>query len=91
MIEPQTCNRLSNPSKANQNGVKILKALIIIPNEKTIDLGSLLAIARKEACKREHMQENPLVRAMVFVPELSLYVAVYELITQNSCKSNCGK
>ena len=77
MIAPKNSNR---PSDANQNkeGVKILKALVIVPNEKTTDLGSLLAIARSEACKREHVQENPIVRAMVFVAELGIYVAVYE-------------
>lgn len=80
MIAPQTNNRPSDVSEANQNkeGAKILKALIIVPNEKTTDLGSLLAIARSEACKREHTQENPVVRAMVFVAELGIYVAVYE-------------
>ena len=36
----------------------MLKALVISPNEKTVDLGSLVAIARSEACKREHMGES---------------------------------
>ncbi len=63
---------------------RMLKALVITPNEKTIDFGSLLAIARSEACKREHVQENPVVRAMLFVAELGVYVAVYESVVQNS-------
>jgi hypothetical protein len=56
----------------------VLKALVISPNEHTIDLGSLLAVARAEACRREHVAVNPTVRALVFVPELDIYVAVYE-------------
>lgn len=79
MIASRTNNQ---PSDSNQNkeGAKILKALIIVPNEKTTDLGSLLAIARSQACKREHVQENPTVRAVVFVAELGVYVAVYQVI-----------
>ncbi len=68
----------------NMKQTRMLKALVITPNEKTIDVGSLLAIARSEACRREHTQENPIVRAMVFVPELGVYVAVYESMVQNS-------
>lgn len=56
----------------------MLKALVISPNNKTVDLGSLLAIARSEACHREHIKVNPAVRALVFVAELGVYVAVYE-------------
>ena len=57
----------------------ILKALIIRSNEKTSDLGSLLAIARSEACKREHSSVNTTVRALVFVAELGVYVAFYQV------------
>jgi hypothetical protein len=56
----------------------LLKALVISPNEKTVDLGSLLAIARAEACRREQVMVNPTVRALVFVAELGVYVAVYQ-------------
>jgi hypothetical protein len=59
-----------------------MKALVISPNEKTVDLGSLLAIARSEACRREQVQVNPTVRALVFVAELGVYVAVYELVNK---------
>ncbi len=58
----------------------MLKALIISPNEKTVDLGSLLAIARSEACRREQVAVNPPVKAIVFVAELGVYVAVYEVL-----------
>ena len=56
----------------------MLKALVISPNAKTFDFGSLLAIARMEACRREQVRMNPTVRALVFVAELDVYVAVYE-------------
>ena len=58
---------------------KLVKALVISPNEKTIEFGSLLAIARSEACRREGSKVNPPVRALVFVAELGVYVAVYEV------------
>lgn len=64
--------------KENAKHARVFAAIVITPNEKTIDLGSLLAIARSEACKREHVQVNPAIRALVFVPELKVYVAVYE-------------
>lgn len=57
----------------------VFKAIVVTPNEKTTDVGSVLAIARSEACRREQVQVNPPVRALVFVAELGLYVAVYEV------------
>lgn len=83
MIAPQTNSQFSDASNANLDSAKILKALIIVPNEKTSDLGSLLAIARSEACKREHVQQNPVVRAMAFVAELGVYVAVYQVTNRH--------
>jgi hypothetical protein len=56
----------------------VFKALVISPNEGTVDFGSLLAVARSEACRREHVSVNPTVRALAFVAELGVYVAVYE-------------
>lgn len=56
----------------------MLKALVIIPNEQTRELGSLLAIARDTARRREQTDKNPPIRALRFFPELGLYVAVYE-------------
>jgi hypothetical protein len=58
----------------------LLKALVITSNEKTAEFGSLLAIARSEACKREGVNVNPPVRALVFVAQLGVYVAVYEVL-----------
>ena len=56
----------------------MLKALVISPNEKTAEFGSLLAIARTEARKREKSEQNPPILALKYFPELSIYVAVYE-------------
>ncbi len=58
----------------------MLKALVIAPNEKTVEFGCLLAVARAEARRREHVGVNPPVRALLFVPELKVYVAVYEVV-----------
>jgi hypothetical protein len=56
----------------------MLKALVIVPNERTRELGCLVAVARAEARKREKAGQNPPILALKFVPELSVYVAVYE-------------
>ena len=56
----------------------MLKALVIIPNNRMKEIGDLLAVARAEARKREHSQQNPLVRALVFVPDLQVYCAIYQ-------------
>jgi len=56
----------------------ILKAIVINPNAKTKEFGSLLAVARAEARRREKTNQNPPILAMKFFPELSVYVAVYE-------------
>jgi hypothetical protein len=60
----------------------MMKALVISPNEKTTELGSLLAVARAEARRRERVELNPPVRALVFVAELGVYVAVYQVMDQ---------
>jgi hypothetical protein len=56
----------------------MLKALVIVPNERTREYGSLIAVARASARKREHADKNPPIRALTFLPELGVYVAVYE-------------
>ena len=58
----------------------MFKAIVICPNEKTAECGSLLAVARAEARKREHAQDNPPIRALQFVAELGISVAVYEAV-----------
>jgi hypothetical protein len=59
----------------------MLKALVIIPNDRTKEFGSLLAVARAEARKREQSDKNPPILALKFIPELHVYVAVYEAQT----------
>ena len=59
--------------------LEVLKALVIIPNSLTIELGDLFAIARAEARRRERSKNNPPIRALKFFPELAVYVAVYEV------------
>ena len=56
----------------------MLKTLVITPNEKTFEFGSLLAVARAEARWREHSDVNSPIRALQFLPEIGIYVAVYE-------------
>ena len=58
----------------------MLKALVITPNEKTVEFGSLLAVARAEARRREHSDVNPPIRALRFLSELGVYVAIYEAV-----------
>jgi hypothetical protein len=45
----------------------MFKAFVISPNEKTVDFGYLLGIARSEACRREHTSVNPTVRVLPVV------------------------
>ena len=56
----------------------MFKAIVVMLNAKTGDVGSILAIARSEARKREQSKENPPIRALRYFPELDVYVAVYE-------------
>jgi hypothetical protein len=57
----------------------MLKALVITPNEKTIEYGNLIAIIRAESRRREHSTENPPIRALVYIAELKVFVGVYEI------------
>ena len=57
----------------------VLKALVLMPNEKTNDVGALLAVARDAARKREDTQTNPPIRALHFIAELGIFIAVYEV------------
>jgi hypothetical protein len=56
----------------------LFKAIVVIPNEQTTECGSILAVARAEARKRERSKENPPIRALRYFPELGVYVAVYD-------------
>lgn len=55
----------------------MLKALVIIPNERIKDMGSILAIARAEAQKREHTHKSVDIKSIRFVSECQVYVVVY--------------
>jgi len=70
----------------------MLKALVITPNEKTVEFGSLLAVARAEACRRERVSINPPILALSYIPELEVYVAIYEVDDQQKpeVKSRSG-
>ena len=69
----------------------MLKSLVIIPNSRTKELGSILQIARCEARKREHVKDNPPIRSLLFVPELGVYVAVYEAMDRDVQKPTVAK
>ena len=64
----------------------MLKALVIVSNSRTKEVGDLSAIARAEARRREKSKENPSIRALRFFPELGVYVAVYE-VAQIQCST----
>lgn len=68
----------------------MLKALVIIANKGTREYGSLLAVARAEARKRERTRDNPPVRSLFFVSELGVYVALYEADDRTIDKSNAA-
>jgi len=68
---------------------EVLKALVIVPNSRTREVGDLLAVARAEARRREHADKNPPIRALRFLPELGVYVAVYE--AQDKQKANAAE
>ena len=51
-----------------------------MPNEKTSDVGALLAVARDAARRREEAQTNPPIRALHFIAELGVFVAVYDAV-----------
>jgi hypothetical protein len=76
-----------------EEGYQILKAIVILSNEKTTEIGSIVAIARAMARKREECQDNPPIRALRLLPEIGVYVAVYEAVdkTKHEQKSTGWK
>ena len=56
----------------------MLKAVVIYPNDKTRDMGSVLQIARSVAKKVEHTDLNVPVLSIIFDPLTRVFVAVYE-------------
>lgn len=57
----------------------MLRALVIVPNQKTKDVGDLLAIARATAQKIAHTRKNVNVRSILYDPVTQVYVALYSL------------
>ena len=89
-VHKQTNWQVRGKSTFRGGEVQTLKALVITPNSKTTEFGSILAIARSEARKREQSKENPSIRALKFFPELGIYVAVYEALEKpnEECENN---
>jgi hypothetical protein len=56
----------------------MLKSLVIVPNERTKDLGAILQIARSLAQRKEHTDANIPIVSLVFDPFTRVYVAIYE-------------
>jgi hypothetical protein len=56
----------------------MLKALVIYVNERVKDVRALVNIASHEAKKREHTHEDIPIKAVRFIPECGVYVALYE-------------
>jgi hypothetical protein len=54
-----------------------------MPNKKTTEVGALLAVARDAARRREDAQTNPPIRALHFIAELGVFVAVYEAVEKS--------
>jgi len=57
----------------------MLRALVIAPNQRTKDVGDLLAIARTAAQKREHTRQNVTVHSIIYDPVTQVYVALYRV------------
>ena len=68
----------------------MLKALVIYPNERTRDEGSLLQIARALAQKIEHTHRKIPIKVIreVHIPPTGemVYVAVYELLESSDAR-----
>lgn len=55
-----------------------MKALVIVPNERTRDMRSLVNIAAAEAKRREGTCGNIYIKTVRFIPECCVFVALYE-------------
>ncbi len=55
----------------------MLKALVLHPGN-TSDLNALLHIAGCEVQKKEHTHKRVEIKALRYIPELKIYVAIYE-------------
>ena len=57
---------------------RMLRSVIIFPNENTKDVGALLQIARSIARRKEGTEANIPIISLVFDPVTRVYVAIYE-------------
>ena len=55
----------------------LLEALVIY-RRRTNDMRRLLNVSATQAKRRERTNQDVIIRAIVYVPELDIYVAVYE-------------
>lgn len=56
----------------------MLRAIVIVPNERTKDMRSLVNIAASEAKKREGVHRDIPIKTIKFIPELGVFIAIYE-------------
>ncbi len=56
---------------------EFLKALVVYPNKKTEEIRSLINIACSVAKKIERTSEDICVKAIKYVPEVGVFVAIY--------------
>ena len=57
----------------------MLRALVIVPNVRTKQINDLLAIAKAEIRKREHIERNLPILALEYVSRLGVFIAIYEV------------
>jgi len=68
----------------------MLKALVIYPNEKTKDLGDILQIAKSEARRKSHLNRNPPILALEYIPQLDVFVVIYKVDVQKLGRERRG-
>lgn len=57
---------------------QMLRACVIIKNERVKSHGDLLAISRSVAKTVEHSKSNIAIKAIIYVPEFDVHLAIYE-------------
>ena len=57
---------------------QMLRACVIIKNERVKSHGDLLAISRSVAKTVEQSKSNIAIKAIIYVPELDVHLAIYE-------------
>jgi hypothetical protein len=57
----------------------MLKALVIVPDEKMKTLEDVFAAARAAARTREKTKRSPRIRSLGAIFEFGVYIAIYEI------------